>query len=92
MSERLIMTLHPSDTLYTRIEYHSAGLYNTYTIYHPADVRSDVLNDIMSSYNLHNYRIFGLNGLQMHTFMTRSNITYLWNIDTGYEELEVFHH
>jgi hypothetical protein len=63
MSERLIMTLHPSDTLYTRIEYHSAGLYNTYTIYHPADVRSDVLNDIMSSYNLHNYRIFGLNGL-----------------------------
>jgi hypothetical protein len=64
MSERLIMTLHPSDTLYTRIEYPSAGLYNTYTIYHPADVRSDVLHDIMSSYNLHNYRIFGLNGLE----------------------------
>jgi hypothetical protein len=55
------MTLYPSDTSYTRIEYHSADLYNTYTIYNAADVRSDVLNDIMSSYYLHNHRIFGLN-------------------------------
>jgi len=33
-------------------------------MYHPADVRWDVLNDIMSSYYLHNHRIFGLNALQ----------------------------
>jgi hypothetical protein len=32
-------------------------------MYHPADVRWDVLNDIMSSYYLHNHRIFGLNAL-----------------------------
>jgi hypothetical protein len=55
------MTLYPSDTSWTRIEYPSADLYNTYTIYNTADVRSDVLNDTMSSYYLHNHRIFGLN-------------------------------
>ena len=53
-----------SDTLQTRIEYHSAALYYTYTMYNPADVRWDILNDIMSLYYLHIYRIFGLKGLQ----------------------------
>jgi len=52
-----------SDTLPTHIEYHSADLYYTYTMYNPADVRWDVLNDIMSLYYLHYYQIFGLNGL-----------------------------
>jgi hypothetical protein len=33
-------------------------------MYYPADVCWDVLNDIMSSYYLHNHRIFGLNALQ----------------------------
>jgi len=28
----------------------------------------------------------------MATFITELNITYLWNIDMGDEELEVFHH
>jgi hypothetical protein len=32
-------------------------------MYHPADIRWDVLNDIMSSYYLHNHQIFGLNAL-----------------------------
>ena len=62
-SERHTMTLYPSDMLYTRIEYSSAYLYNTYTIYISADVRWDVINYIMSSYYLHNYRILGLNGV-----------------------------
>jgi len=57
------MAQKSSDTLPTRIEYHSADLYYTYTMYNPADVRWDVLNDIMSSYYLRYYRIFGLNGL-----------------------------
>jgi len=43
------MAENPPDTLPTRIEYHSTDLYYTYTIYNPADVRWDVLNDIMSS-------------------------------------------
>jgi len=54
---------YSSDTFSTRIEYLSADPYSTYTIYNPADVRSDVLNDIMSSYYLHIYRILGLNGV-----------------------------
>jgi len=47
----------------TRIEYDSADPYDTYTMYNPADVHWDVLNNILSLYNLHNYRVFGLNGL-----------------------------
>ena len=47
------MAPYSLDTLHTRIEYHSADLYDTYTMYHPADVRWDVLNDTMSSYYLH---------------------------------------
>jgi len=35
-------------------------------MYSPADIRSDVLNDIMSSYYLHNYRILGLNGVWVY--------------------------
>lgn len=57
------MVHYSSDTSYTRIEYPSADPYSTYTMYNPADVRWDVLNDIMSSYNLHNYQILGLNGV-----------------------------
>ena len=47
------MAPYSLDTLHTRIEYHSADPYDTYTMYHLADVRWDVLNDIMSSYYLH---------------------------------------
>ena len=37
-------------------------------MYNPAEIRWDVLNDIMSLYYLHIYRIFGLNGVvHMHT-------------------------
>ena len=32
-------------------------------MYNPADIRWDVLNDIMSSYYLHNHQILGLNGV-----------------------------
>ena len=42
-----------------------AQLNNKCTMYHPADVRWDVLNDIMSSYYLHNHQIFGLNALNL---------------------------
>ena len=35
-------------------------------MYNPADIRWDVLNDIMSLYYLHIYRIFGLKGLTKH--------------------------
>ena len=62
-SESQIMAQKSSDTLPTHIEYHSTDLYYTYTMYNPADIHWDVLNDIMSSYYLHYYRIFGLNGL-----------------------------
>jgi hypothetical protein len=51
--------------LSTCIEYHSTNPYDTYTMYNPADVHWDVLNDIMSSYYLHNHWIFGLNGLDV---------------------------
>ena len=61
------MASYSSDTLPTRIEYHSADLYYTYTMYNLADVSWDVLNDIMSSYYLHIYWIFGLNGVQVPT-------------------------
>src|SRR5882762_2389826 len=33
-------------------------------MYNPADIRWDVLNDIMSSYYLHNHQILGLNGVE----------------------------
>ena len=62
-SESHTMVHYSSDTSYTRIEYPSADPYSTYTMYNPVDVRWDVLNDIMSSYNLHNYQILGLNGV-----------------------------
>jgi len=32
-------------------------------MYNPVDVHWDILNDIISSYYLHNHQIFGLNGL-----------------------------
>jgi hypothetical protein len=57
------MASYSLETLPTRIEYHSADPYDTYTTYNLADVCWDVLNDIMSSYYLHIYQIFGLNGL-----------------------------
>ena len=57
------MAQKSSDTLPTCIEYHSTDLYYTYTMYNLADVRWDILNNIMSSYYLRYYRIFGLNGL-----------------------------
>src|ERR1700689_4358746 len=58
-----ITSHHPSDTLGTCIRYCSADLYNTYTMYHPPDVRWHVLNDTMSQYYLCHHRIFGLNAL-----------------------------
>ena len=57
------MASYSSDMLPTHIEYHSANLYYTYTMYNPVDVHRDVLNDIMSLYYLHIYWIFGLNGV-----------------------------
>ncbi len=68
------MAQKSSDTLPTHIEYHSADLYYTYTMYNPADVRWDVLNDIMSSYYLRYYRIFGLNGLGCVFFLGLDSI------------------
>ena len=59
------MASYSSDMLPTRIEYHSADLYYTYTMYNLVDVRWDVLNDIMSLYYLHIYWIFRLNGVGM---------------------------
>src|ERR1700685_3309053 len=58
-----ITSHHPSDTLGACIRYCSANLYNTYTMYHPPDVRWHVLNDTMSQYYLCHHRIFGLNAL-----------------------------
>jgi hypothetical protein len=60
----------------TRIEYQSADPYYTYTMYHLADVRWDVLNDIMSSYYLHNHRIFGLNALLPYTSLTSATLAH----------------
>ena len=57
------MAQKSSDTLLTYIEYHSTDPYYTYTMYNPADMHWDVLNDIISSYYLCYYQIFGLNGL-----------------------------
>src|ERR1700677_3117735 len=62
-----ITSHHPSDTLGTCIRYCSADLYNTYTMYHPPDVRWHVLNDTMSQYYLCHHRIFGLNALNAYT-------------------------
>src|ERR1700676_5461768 len=61
MSESQIMALYSSDMLSTHIEYDSADLYDTYTIYNLVDIHWDILNGIMSLYHLHNYWIFGLN-------------------------------
>ena len=58
------MASYSLDTLPTCIEYHSANLYYTYTMYNPVDIHWDVLNDIMSLYYLQIYRIFGLKGLE----------------------------
>src|ERR1700692_4035203 len=58
-----ITSYHPSDTLGTSIRYCSADLYNTYTMYHPLDIRWHVLNDTMSQYYLNYYRILGLDGV-----------------------------
>src|SRR5258705_13426269 len=65
------MAQKSSDTLPTHIEYHSADLYYTYTMYNPADVRWDVLNDIMSSYYLHIQRIFGLNDVKNSYYLAK---------------------
>jgi hypothetical protein len=56
------MVHYLSDTSFTCIEYPSANPYSTYTMYNPADICSNVLNDIMSLYN-HNYQILGLNSV-----------------------------
>jgi len=61
------MAQKSSDMLPTRIEYHSTDLYYTYTMYNLADVRWDILNDIMSLYYLCYYWIFGLNSLRYET-------------------------
>src|SRR6202050_690569 len=66
-----ITSHHPSDTLGTCIRYCSADLYNTYTMYHPPDVRWHVLNDTMSQYYLCHHRIFGLNALEVDRFLKR---------------------
>src|ERR1700676_2197869 len=76
-----ITSHHPSDTLGTCIRYCSADLYNTYTMYHPPDVRWHVLNDTMSQYYLCHHRIFGLNALILHAptiFWRAHNYSYLW--------------
>ena len=59
------MASYSLDMLPTHIEYHSTDLYYTYTMYNLADIRWDVLNDIMSLYYLHIYHIFGLKGLMI---------------------------
>src|ERR1700733_8979794 len=58
-----ITSHHPSDMLGTSIRYCSADLYNTDTMYNPPDIRWHVLNNTMSQYYLHYYRIFGLKAL-----------------------------
>jgi len=47
------------------IEDLSADLHSTYTMHSPVDIRWDVLNHIMSSHYLHNYRIWELNGMDL---------------------------
>ena len=42
MLESHIMVLYSPDMLPTLIEYHSADLYDTYTMYNPADACWDV--------------------------------------------------
>ena len=54
------MASYSSDTLPTCIEYHSTNRYYTYN---QADIGWDILNNIMSLYYLHIYRIFRLNGV-----------------------------
>ena len=60
-SESLIMAPYSSDMLSTHIEYHSANLYHTYTMYNLADICWDVLNNIISLYYLRIQPILGLN-------------------------------
>ena len=63
----------------TYIEYHSTNPYNTYTMYNLADICREVLNDIVSSYYLHNYQIFGLNGLNFdHPTAGIPNVRHDW--------------
>jgi hypothetical protein len=45
------------------------------TMYNLADVCWDILNNIMSSYYLHNYRIFGLNGLSPNSKPARYSLS-----------------
>ena len=70
------MASYSSDTLPTHIEYHSANLYYTYTMYNPVDIRWEVLNDIMSLYYLHIYHIFGLKGL--HDGLLEGALRWMW--------------
>src|SRR5882762_4470889 len=78
-SESHTMVHYSSDTSYTRIEYPSADPYSTYTMYNPADVHWDVLNDIMSSYNLHNYQILGLNGVAANFLRATASVDVISN-------------
>jgi hypothetical protein len=68
-----ITSHHPLDTLGTSIRYCAANLYNTYTMYHPPDVRWHILNDTMSQYYLHYYWILGLNGVNATGWLQRAS-------------------
>jgi hypothetical protein len=52
-------------------------------MYNPPDIRWHVLNDTMSQYYLHYYRIFGLNGVQCHEALRRprGNTYQAWVIE-----------
>ena len=50
-----------------------------YTMYNPADIYWDILNDIMLLYYLHNYCIFGLNGLRCLLFKPAATSSSHWN-------------
>ena len=52
-------------------------MYSTYTLYNPADVRWDILSDIMSSYYLHIYHILGLNGVKNETELVLTEVDHL---------------
>src|ERR1700684_3733737 len=77
----------PSDMLGTSSRYCLADLYNTDTMYHPPDIHWHVLNDTMSQYYLHYYRILGLNGVVKHhqNSMPRHSVA-LNSLDTLYLE------
>jgi hypothetical protein len=71
----------------THIEYHSVDLYDTYTIYNPADIHWDVLNDMMSSYYLHIQCIFGLNGMINLQYL-HPYTTYNLQVHSGLDQFE----